>query len=133
MAQAMTQAGIRGEWQDLIAPLADKPPGLEPLEPYRAKLETTLGRVDDITKQQAALAAQKQELTKELEALLIDGQRVAALLRKGLKQALGPKAEQLTAFKLQPFRGRKVKKSDAAKPTSPAEQNQKEKAAEPAS
>ena len=132
MPQATTHAEIRGEWKDLIAPLAEKPPGLEPLEPYRAKLETTLDRVEDITKQQAALAAQKQELTKELQALMTDGQRVAALLRKGLKQALGPQAEQLTAFKLQPFRGRKVKKNDAAKPT-PAAMDQKEGAAEPAS
>jgi len=133
VSEATTQAEIRGEWKDLIAPLAEKPPGLEPLEPYRAKLETTLDRVEDITMQQAALAAKKQELTKELAVLMNDGQRVAALLRKALKQALGPKAEQLTAFKLQPFRGKKVKKNDAAKTKKPAAQDQTDKAAEPAS
>ena len=132
MSSVKQQAGIRVEWQNLLGPLAEKPPGLETLEPYRAKLETTLSRVEEVTKQQAALAAQKQELTKELQALLTSGQRVAALLRKGLKEALGPKAEQLTAFKLQPFRGRKAKKEDDANPTAPAAHNQTQKAAEPA-
>ena len=33
------------------------------------------------------------------------------MLRKALKQQLGPKAEQLTAFQVQPFRGRKAKNS----------------------
>jgi hypothetical protein len=109
MSQETTYAGIRGEWQALIAPLAEKPPGLEHLEPFRAKLETALNRAVDITKQQAALAANKQELSKELLALMADGQRVAVVLRKGLKQQFGPKAEQLTAFNVQPFRGRKAK------------------------
>jgi len=109
MAQETTNAGIRGEWQAIIAPLAAKPPGLEHLEPFRVKLETALERAVDITKQQAALAATRQELTKELKVLMADGQRVAAVLRKALKQQLGPKSEELTAFQVQPFRGRKAK------------------------
>ena len=120
MSQETTYAGIRGEWQALIAPLAEKPPGLEHLEPFRAKLETTLNQAVDLTKQQAALAANKQELSKELQALMADGQRVAVLLRKGLKQQFGPKAEQLTAFKVQPFRGRKAKDT-VAKPAEGAD------------
>jgi hypothetical protein len=120
MSQETTYAGIRGEWKDLIAPLAEKPPGLEHLEPFRDRLSTVLDRTVEITKQQSALAANKQELTKELQALMTDGQRIAAVLRKGIKQQLGPKAEQLTAFKLQPFRGRKVK-NGAAKPAQDAE------------
>ncbi len=130
MSEETTYAGIRGEWQDLITPLADKPPGLEPLEPFRAKLDGFLGRAVDITKQQAALSASKQELSKELRTVMENGQRVAALLRKGLKEALGPKAEQLTAFQVQPFRGRKVK--NVPQPA-PAAQDHTEKAAEPTS
>jgi hypothetical protein len=109
MSQETTYAGIRGEWQTLIAPLAGPPPGLEHLEPFRAKLETALNRAVEITKQQAALAASKQDLSKELRQVMADGQRVAAVLRRALKQQLGPNSEELTAFQLQPFRGRKVK------------------------
>jgi len=130
VSQETTYAGLRGEWQTILAPLAEKPPGLEPLEPFRVKLDGYLGRAVDITKQQAALAASKQELSQELRVVMIEGQRVAALLRKGLKQILGPKAEQLTAFKVQPFRGRKAKNL-VTTPT-PAAQVTTEKAAEPA-
>lgn len=109
MSQETTYVGIRGEWQDLNSPLAEHPPGLEHLEPFRLKLVTALERSLEITRLQAGLSAQRQELTKELRQVMNDGQRVAAVLRKALRQHLGPKAEQLAAFKLQPFRGRKAK------------------------
>ena len=130
MSQETTYAGMRGEWQELLAPLAQKPPELEPLETFRVKLETFLNRAVDINRQQAALSASKQELSKELKVVMVEGERVAALLRKGLKQILGPKSEQLTAFKVQPFRGRKAKNGVAT--STPAAQDNTEKAAEPA-
>jgi hypothetical protein len=110
MSQETTYAGMRGEWQGLLAPLVAKPPGLEHLEPFQTRLGTVLDRSLEITKQQAALAAEKQKLSKELQSLMVDGERLAALLRKALKQQFGPRAEELTAFKLQPFRGRKAAK-----------------------
>src|SRR5689334_3948723 len=105
MSQERTYAGLRGEWQGLNAPLAEHPPGLEHLEPFRLKLVTALDRSLEITKEQTGLAARKQELSKELRQVMADGQRVAALLRSALKQHLGPRAELLTAFQVQPFRG----------------------------
>jgi hypothetical protein len=110
MSQETTYAGLRGEWQGMLAPLAAKPPGLEHLDPFQTRLGTVLDRSLEITKQQAALAAEKQKLSKELQSLMVDGERLAAILRKALKQQFGPKAEELTAFKLQPFRGRKAAK-----------------------
>ena len=109
MSQETTYAGLRGEWQGMLAPLAAKPPGLEHLEPFQTRLGTVLDRSLEITKQQAALASEKQKLSKELQSLMVDGQRLAAIIRKALKQQFGPKAEELSAFKLQPFRGRKAK------------------------
>jgi hypothetical protein len=110
MSQETTYAGMRGEWQGLLAPLVAKPPGLEHLEAFQTRLGTVLDRSLEITKQQAALAAEKQKISKELQSLMVDGERLAALIRKALKQQFGPKAEELTAFKLQPFRGRKAAK-----------------------
>lgn len=109
MSQETTYAGQRGEWRDLLTPFAAKPPELEHLQPFCTKLETALGKSIDLTTQQAALAASKQELSKELRQVMLDGQRLAGLLRKGLKQQFGPNGEQLTAYKVQPFRGRKAK------------------------
>lgn len=112
MSKETTYAGIRGEWQGLNAPLAENPPGLEHLEPFRLKLVTALERSLEITKEQTGLAARKQELSKELQLVMADGQRVAAVIRKSLRQHFGPRAEQLTAFTIKPFRGRKVKEED---------------------
>lgn len=84
---------------------------MEHLEPFQTRLGTVLDRSLEITKQQAALAADKQKLSKELQSLMVDGERLAVLLRKALKQQFGPKAEELTAFKLQPFRGRKAREA----------------------
>jgi hypothetical protein len=109
MSQETTYAGIRGEWRDLIRPLAQNPPGLEHLEPFRAKLATILDQAVDVTQQQASLAAGKQQLSQDLKILMTNGQRLAAVLRKALKEHFGPRSEQLTAYNLQPFRGRKAK------------------------
>jgi F0F1-type ATP synthase alpha subunit len=72
----------------------------------------------EITKEQTSLAARKQELSKELRKVMTEGQRVAALLKRALQEHLGPTSEQLTAFQIQPFRGRKLKKKEI-KETSP--------------
>jgi len=106
MAEQTTYTGIRGEWRDLITPLAGYP-GLENLEPFRAKLETFLDRATDLTVQQGALTADKQDLSRQLRIVMGKGQRVAALLRKALREHFGTQAEQLVAFGLQPFRGRR--------------------------
>jgi len=116
MSQETTYAGLRGEWQGLNAPLAEHPPGLEHLEPFRLKLVTAMDRSLEITKEQTGLAARKQELSQELRKVMRDGQRVAVLLRKALQQHLGPTSEQLTAFQVQPFRGRKEKKKESKEP-----------------
>jgi hypothetical protein len=108
MTDETTYVGIRGEWQDLIEPLAAKLPGLEHIEPFRAKLETTLGRTTELTAQQSALSSKRQVISKELRQLIFKGQRLAAVIRKALKEYYGPDAEELTTFKLQPFRGRKL-------------------------
>jgi hypothetical protein len=119
MSQETTYAGLRGEWQGLNAPLAEHPPGLEHIEPFRLKLVTVLDRSLEITKEQTGLAAQKQELSKELRQVMADGRRVAALLKKALQQHLGPSSEQLTAFQVQPFRGRKARKKKENKEPGP--------------
>ena len=116
MSQETTYAGLRGEWQGLNAPLAEHPPGLEHLEPFRLKMVTALDRSLEITTEQTGLAARKQELSKELRKVMTEGRRVAALLRRALQEHLGPTSEQLAAFQIQPFRGRKPKKKEIKEP-----------------
>ena len=59
----------------------------------------------ELKKQQAASQAAKQTSSQELQAMIIDGQRLAALLRQAVKQHYGPRSEKLAEFHLKPFRG----------------------------
>ncbi|HEX9940853.1 MAG TPA: hypothetical protein VGG03_02455 [Thermoanaerobaculia bacterium] len=65
------------------------------------------------------MTASKQEASKRLRALLVEGQRIASGLRKFLKEHYGLRSEKLAEFGLQPFRGR-PRKSSAENPE-PAE------------
>lgn len=104
--QQTRQAGMFGDWQQLNASALANADELQHLEGARVKLEGVLTRLGDVLKQQAALSASKQEMSKQLRDLFAEGQRHATVLRKGVAAHYGPRAEKLTEFKLQPFRGR---------------------------
>jgi len=58
-------------------------------------------------KQQTAQRAAKQVATQQFQEMLTEGERLATLLRQAVKQHYGIRAEKLSEFGLQPFRGRK--------------------------
>jgi hypothetical protein len=109
MSKETTYAGKLGSWQQLVVQLLQSLPGLIHLEPFRIKLEAILARAVDIGQQQTALTADKQELSKDLQGLISDGERLAGVVRKSLREHYGFKSEKLAAFGMQPFRGRKAK------------------------
>ncbi|HSK76671.1 MAG TPA: hypothetical protein VLQ45_09455 [Thermoanaerobaculia bacterium] len=115
LKQHTRQAGLFGDWQQLNASAVGNAADLEHLEGTRIRLESVLTRLQDVLKQQAALAASKQEMSKLVKDLFAEGQRHATVLRKGIAVHYGPRAEKLTEFKLQPYRGRTRK----AKPPEP--------------
>ena len=114
-----TYNGILGEWQVVVDPLAANAADLAHLETPRAKLEAFLKRAREISQRQAALAAERQELSKELKGIIGEGQRLSALLRSAVKEHYGPRAEKLSEFGLQPFRGRKPKPQAEPEPETP--------------
>jgi len=107
MSKPTTHDAILGVWQRLLAPLQELPSGLEHLAWIRDRLATMLARAVEVTMLQAGLAADKQELSQELQALFVEGAKVATTLRVNIKEHYGTRAEQLTAFGIQPFRGRR--------------------------
>ena len=116
-----TKTGILGTWREMLPPLVANAAELGHLEVPRGKLERILGRSQEIVQLQGLMAANRQELTRELDVLLAEGERVATLLRKGVTEHYGPRAEKLTEFGLQPYRGRKAKKEpEIEAPTQPA-------------
>ena len=105
MAKDRTISGVLGSWQRLLAPLQANASDIPHLEVSRAKLEGLLTQAVAINKDQGARRASKQELSKQLRAMVVEGQRLAALLRAGVKEHYGIRSEKLAEFGLQPFRG----------------------------
>lgn len=115
MAKARTNTGVVGRWQQLIGTLEANAAEIPQLEIPRGKLGTMLSRALDIFTQQASLTASKQEMTRQLQEILVEGQRLETVLRLAVKEHYGIRSEKLAEFGLQPFRGRPRK----AKPEAP--------------
>lgn len=112
MAKETTQAGILGELRRFQGALRANAAEVPHLEGTGLLFASVLDQATEISKQQAALTASRQAASKELQRLLGEGQRLATILRLGLKQSYGIRSEKLAEFHLQPFRG----KTRVAKP-----------------
>jgi hypothetical protein len=109
-----------GDLQRLLGTLEANAKDLPHLEVPRAKLAARVTRALEINQQQAAFTASKQEASKELKTLVVEGQRLANALRAMLKEHYGIRSEKLAEFGLQPFRGRKAKTPAAQVPGTPS-------------
>jgi len=114
-----TKAGKLGALVQFNAALAANAPDLPHIEGARVRLERALTEAQEISKQQAAFAASKQEASKRLKTLLEEGVRLATAIRKLLGDNYGIRSEKLTEFGVQPFRGRKAKKVEQPEPPAP--------------
>ena len=101
-----TYAGKLGDWQRILASLEANAADLPHLEVPRAQLAAILTQAVDVKKQQADSRATKEIASQKLQGMVVDGQRLAALLRQAIRQHYGPRSPKLAAFNLQPFRGR---------------------------
>ena len=117
MARETTNAGKLGDLQRLVAKLSANSGDLPHLEASRVTLEGILAQAQEALGRQAAFTAGKQEATKQLQTLLVEGLRLANVLRLAVKQHFGIRSEKLAEFGLQPFRGRpRVVKPDPEEP-----------------
>jgi len=101
-----TYAGKLGDWQRILAPLDANAADLPHLEIPRAQLSALLAQAVAIKKQQAASRATKQTSSEQLQTTIVEGQRLAALLRQAVRQHYGPASPKLTEFNVKVFRGR---------------------------
>ncbi len=109
MSKETTDAGKQGDWQFLLGALDANMGTFPHLEPLRAQLATQRDRAAKIKNQQSGLAASKQDLSKQLRVVITEGDRLATLLRSAIKQHYGIRAEKVTEFGVQPFRGKNRK------------------------
>jgi chromosome segregation ATPase len=115
-----SQAGVLGSLQQFNGKLEANSTDLAHLEGSRAKFRTLLARIDELSKEQGAMTARKQEASKQIQALLVESQRLGSGLRMMVKEHYGPRSEKLSEFGLQPFRGRKAKAPAPETPGTPA-------------
>ncbi len=114
-----TYTGKLGDWQRILTSIAANAADLPQLEIPRAQLAALLAEALDVKQQQAASRATKETASQKLQTMVVSGQRLAALLRQGLKQHYGPESPKLTEFNLQPFRGRNQTPVPTPTPTPP--------------
>jgi len=100
------------EWRRLLKPFVNKPGETPHLDGHVAKLVSLLAQVEEIEGRQSALAAAKQEMSQQLKVLVVEGRKTAAFLKAGIRDHYGRKAEKLTEYGLQPFRGNKSAKTE---------------------
>ena len=106
-------------WERLLTSMEANPDDFKAFADYRAKLKSMLDTARQASAQQAATAATKQEASKNLQALLVDGRKLANFLRNGVKQHYGNRSEKLVEFGLAPLRTKAKAKTDQKPPATP--------------
>jgi len=113
MTRESTYKGKFGDWDKLNTMLTANASELAHLEPLRAQLAVSLAQGQAQAAQQAVHTAAKQDSSQQLRSTVVEGDRLANLLRKALQQHYGIRSEKLVEFGVKTFRGR----VRAAKPT----------------
>lgn len=97
---------VTGEWENLAATAEANATDLPYLAETRTQLLGVLENARAASVRQAALLAQYQQATRDLEKLLSDGGDLATRIRNGIRMQYGLKAEKLVEFQMQPRRKR---------------------------
>ena len=119
MGNETTYSGVMGGLGRFSAALTANAADLAHLEGARLRLAKIVTDIEGITQQQAAFTASKQEASKQVRKLLVEGQRVASGITKFLQEHYGTRSEKLAEFGLQPFRGRKPRVPKTPPPSEP--------------
>jgi hypothetical protein len=106
-------------WERLLTSMEANTEDFKTLETYRAKLKSMLDSAREVSAHQAAMDATKQEATKNLRALLVEGRKLATFLRSGVKQRYGDRSEKLVEFGLAPARPRAKATAEQKPPATP--------------
>ena len=112
MSQETTYAGMLGSWQRWIAALVANGADLGHLEVPRTELESLAAQGQGLIQTQSQLTAAKQDASRELAEVMVEGQRLVTVLKLSVKHHYGIDSEKLAEFGLQPFRGRSRKSAE---------------------
>ena len=105
MAQEWQYMNTVNGWDKMDVAVTANAAKVPELEVNVIKLRERSQRARVLFAQQAALAAARQEVTKELKQVIQEGNSLMKFLREGLRAYLGKASEKLIEFGVQPFRG----------------------------
>jgi hypothetical protein len=97
-------------WQHRLQALAAADEEVLHLQIKREKLQSIHDRIIIARRDQNAAVALKQEFSRQVEALIEEGNKVDSFLCAGLREQYGNRSEKLAEFGIQPFRGRRPAK-----------------------
>ena len=123
MAQEWLYMNTVNGWDKMDVAVTTNAAKVPELEVNLARLRERSQRARALFAQQAALAAARQEVTKELKQVIQEGNALEKFLREGVRAYLGKTSEKLIEFGVQPFRGLSratlAKRRAAGTPTPP--------------
>lgn len=115
-----TNAKLLKELRGLSATLALHGSEVPQIETAHTALDKVLARIDELLPQQSFHRSNKQKVSQEFRDQLLEGARLATVIRFTLKQHYGSRSEDLVKYGLQPFRGRtRTKKASEPTPEEP--------------
>jgi hypothetical protein len=117
--QETTVKGRMGKLQRLHARLSSNLAELGHLEASLARFEALLAQITEAADRQSLHTAGKQEASQQFQTALVEGERLATVLRLAVKQHYGIRSEKLADFGLKTFRGRSRKATTEPKPPAP--------------
>jgi hypothetical protein len=106
MANNSSFADFIHDWEQLLAALDSNGGDLPDVSVHRQPLEKVLVDAKAISARQDAHRAGLGLVTRELEAVMLDGRDAANRLRNFLKSHYGVRSDKLTEFGVKPLRQR---------------------------
>jgi hypothetical protein len=107
MSKSNSYAETVSGWEELLAALEQNSTDLPQLEAPRERLQVILDQIKRFAAEQAALTASRQLATSRVEYLLVQGRKLATVLRTSVREYYGNRSEKVAEFGLQPLRTRR--------------------------
>ena len=106
MPESNSYADTVNEWEELLTALEQNSGDLPQLEIPRQRLQLMLTQIRGFAAEQATQTASRQQATKRVSFLLVQGRKLATVLRGAVREHYGNRSEKLAEFGLQPLRFR---------------------------
>ena len=118
MARLQRYLNLLNGWEQVAAGQEANAADLPHMEAPLAKLRGLLEQARNLTNEHHTLTATKQDVSKNLQKTIKQGQKLVDLMRTGAVEHFGADSEKLVEFGVKPFRGR-VRKAALKPPESP--------------